>query len=289
MKVILQRFGEIPKESEKEIVTIIKECYENLEPHGVELLDLLLFKTPSEMRMFYSHEREIIGVASEDFAEQFFAIHDAWRGTSRIAICVDKMKEIPRAIQVGALRHEVGHSVLHGSLEYYLFPLTTSLIEASKQFRLSKEYLFNLLYLISIAVKDFEVTKLLLERGYVEDQVAYSKHVLTTSESDLAAWKVAKYNPPSMVVSLAGRLKDVACFIALQSRLGEAQMIERLREELSYLPESILEKMLKIVKSFPEAMRGNTLQNVDFAIKLFIEDLLKPLLNGVESSSKKLR
>jgi len=36
MKVILQRFGEIPKESENEIMAIIEECYENLKPHGVE-------------------------------------------------------------------------------------------------------------------------------------------------------------------------------------------------------------------------------------------------------------
>jgi len=32
--------------------------------------------------------------------------------------------------------------------EYYMFPVNAPLIEASKQFRLSKEYLFSLLYLV---------------------------------------------------------------------------------------------------------------------------------------------
>lgn len=286
VRVVLKKFGEISEEIENEITAVIEGCYERLRPHRAELLDLLLFKNPSEMKRFYTRERGMIGVASEDFAEQFFAIHDAWRGTSRIAVCIDKMKILPRLIQVGALRHEVGHSVLHGSLEYYVFPLNTPLIEASKQFRLPKEYIFNLLYLISIAVKDFEVTKLLLERGYVEDQIAYSKHVLTTSKEDLATWEIVKDNAAGTALSLAGRLKDASCYMASQEKLDEVKVIEAISRELSYLPKPTLEKMLKVIKRFHTSMVGNTFQNVDLALKVFVEDVLTPLFNILESSSK---
>ncbi len=275
VKIVLRKIGEIPKKTELEIVDIIEECYERLKPHEVTLLDLLLFRNASQMRMFYSNERSIVGVVSENLTDQFFALHDAWRGTSRISVCLDRMKKIPRLVQTGALRHEVGHSVLHGSLEYYVFPITSILSEASKRYKLSNEITLNLLYLISIAVKDFQVTKLLLEGGYFDDQVAYSKHVLTTSEEDLAAWNIAQGNPSGMVLSLAGRLKDVACFTALLSSLGEAETLKVMRGELSYLPNSIIEKILKIVMRFPEVIEDDTFKGVDLIIGLFVDNLFE--------------
>lgn len=279
-KVVLQRFGVIPKKIEREIISIIDECYERLRPHEVELVDILLFKDSSKAGTFYLQERSTIGIVSDNLDAQFFAMHDAWRGTSRIGVVLDRMEKLPKLIQVGALRHEVGHSVLHGSFEYYAFSLNKALISASKQFKLSKGHLVNLLYLISIAVKDYEVSRLLLKKGFVEDQLAYSKHILKTSEDDLVAWKIAKDYPSMMVLALAGRLKDTASFISLQSKLSKTEIIDSLRKELSYLPSSILDDILKIVKRFPEKMSEDTSQNVDLMMKIFVEDLLKPIYKG---------
>ena len=277
VKVVLEKLGEIPEESERDILGIIQECYERLEPHGVEILDLLLFSDPSSMDSYYSRERSALRVASEDLGESFIAMHDAWRGTSRIGVCMSRMRELPRLVQVGSLRHEVGHSVLHGSMEYYVFPISAPLMQAAKRLGLSKEHSFNFLYLISIAVKDFEVTRLLSEKGYVDDQVAYSNHVLGTSNEDLDAWKLSKGNPASMSLCLAGRLKDTACLIALQPRLSEQSVADTLRGQLSYLPHPILDEMLKTLKRFPEAIVGDTFQNVAATTKMFLEDLLQPL------------
>jgi hypothetical protein len=216
-------------------------------------------------------------VVSGDFGESFIAMHDAWRGTPRIGVCVSRMNDLSPLLQVGTLRHEVGHSVLHGSMEYYMFPINGSLIEAAERLGLSKEYSFNLLYLISIAVKDFEVTRLLSEKGYVEDQVAYSNHVLGTSNEDLDAWQLSEHNPAGMALCLAGRLKDAACIIALQPRLSERSVADTLRDELSYLPHPILDEMLKTLKSFRQAMMDDTFQNVAVMTKIFVEDLLRPL------------
>ncbi len=148
-----------------------------------------------------------------------------------------------------------------------------------KQFGLSKKYLVNLLYLVSIAVKDFEVTKLLVERGYVDDQTVYSYHMLETSEEDLDTWNIAKGNPISIVLSLAARFKDAACFIALPSRLDDSQIAGRLRKELSYLPDPILENMLKFLEKFSQVMVGDTFQNVTTAIKIFTKDLLSTIIS----------
>jgi hypothetical protein len=230
------------------------------------------------MNSYYSHERSALRVASEDLGQSFIAMHDAWRGTSRIGVCMSRMRELPPLVQVGTLRHEVGHSVLHGALKYYVFPISAPLIEAAKRLGFSKEYSFNLLYLISIAVKDFEVTRLLSEKGYVDDQVAYSNHVLGTSNEDLEAWQLSKGNPAGMSLCLAGRLKDAACLVALQPRLGgERSVGDTLRGQLSYLPHSILDEMLKTLRRFPQVMIGDTFQNVAVMMKIFVEDLLQPL------------
>jgi hypothetical protein len=187
------------------------------------------------------------------------------------------MNDLSPLIQVGTLRHEVGHSVLHGALEYYVFPLTAPLIEATKSLRLSKKYSFSLLYLISIAVKDFEVTRLLSEKGYLDDQVAYSNHMLGTVNEDLDAWQLAEGNPVGMTLCLAGRLKDAACLIALERRIGEQSVADTLRGQLSYLPHPILDEILKTLKNFQQAMMGDTFQNVAVITKIFVEDLLQHL------------
>jgi hypothetical protein len=277
VKIVLQRLGEIPEESVRNTLSVIQECYERLRPHGVQILDLILFSGPLNMSAFYSRERSAMRVVSGDFGESFIAMHDAWRGTPRIGVCVSRMNDLSPLLQVGTLRHEVGHSVLHGSMEYYMFPINGSLIEAAERLGLSKEYSFNLLYLISIAVKDFEVTRLLSEKGYVNDQFAYSNHVLGTSNEDLHAWRISKGNPAGRALCLAGRLKDVACLLALQPRLSEQSVADTLRGQLSYLPQPILDEMLKTMKGFPQAIVGDTFQNVTVITKLFVEDLLQPL------------
>jgi hypothetical protein len=277
VKAVLQKLGAIPEESVRDILRIIQECYERLELHEVEILDLLLFSDPSTMHRFYSRERSALHVITEDLGESFIAMHDAWRGTSRIGVCMSRMRELPRLVQIGTLRHEVGHSVLHGSMEYYVFPINAPLMQAAKRLGLSKEYSFNLLYLISIAVKDFEVTRLLSGKGYIEDQVAYANHVLRTSNQDLDAWQLSGDNPAGMALCLAGRLKDAACLIALQPSLGEQFVADRIRSELSYLPDRISNKTLKSLKRLPQAMAADTFQNVATMTNIFVEDLLHPL------------
>ena len=276
-KLVLKKFGEISGGDVEEIVAVIEECYERLMFHEVEILDLLLFKNSSAMKDFYSSESSAMGVISEELGEQFFAGHDAWRGTSRIAVCLERMKRLPKQVQLGILRHEVGHSVLHGSMEYYVFSITPPLAVASARFGISRQFSLDILYLISIAVKDFEVTRVLLDRGYVDDQIAYIKHVLSTSNEDLDAWQIAEGNHAGMALCLAGRLKDVTPAIALCSKLGEPEMAKWMNDELSYLPEKVLTNMSNFLQKFLLKATGNTFEKVDVAMKIFIEDLLEPL------------
>ncbi len=284
VKVIVSKFGDVEEKKAGRIIEILDECYRRLDPLELQLVDLYLFKSSRALNAFLSRERSMVGVVSAPFDESFFATHDAWRGTSRIMVCLERMDDLPELVRVGILRHEAGHSVLHGSLEYYIFSTPQPLAEALDKFAFTKNFSFDLLYLISTAVKDFEVTRLLLDKAYFDDQVAYSRFLLSTTKEDLTVWQIAEGNPLGMALCLVGRLKELACAAALFSRVEESEIISWVKAELSYLPEKILVNLLKVMLKFPKATTSDTSKNVEEATKILVEDLLNPLFEKRKES-----
>lgn len=274
-RIVMRRIGSVSEDTVREITATVEECYQRLKPHSVELLDLLLFRDSAQMNAFYARESEASGIMSQSLSEEFFAVHDAWSGTPRIGVCIEKMHRLPHPVRTGALRHEVGHSILHGSIEHYVFSVTPPLLRASETFSLTRDTMFAILYLISIAVKDFEVSRFLVKKGYLEDQVAYSRHVLTTSREDLKTWRMAEGNPTAMTLCAAGRLKDAACIMAIGQVLNEPS-IDVMAREFSYLSHPMMEHFLNVLEAFPRDLTGDTLSNVNTAVRLFVEKLLEP-------------
>jgi len=282
--IVLRRIGSVPEDRIKGIRAVVEECYQRLGPHNVELLDLIIFESSPLMNAYYECERQESGVVAETLSEQFLAVHDAWRGTPRIGVCLERMQGLPQLVMIGALRHEVGHSVLHGSIEHYVFSVTSPLLEAPKRFALSEDLLPSILYMVAIAVKDFEVTRLLAEKGCVEDQLEYSRSVLVTSQDDLNAWKMAQGDPAAVTLCAASRLKDAACAIAIGQVL-QKPLNEALRKEFSYFPSPMLDSFLHLLEALPQHMTGDTLHNVNAAIRLFVEELLEPIFTGFPRES----
>jgi len=280
-KIVVSRFNGMTDEEVGSLVKVMKECYHRLEPHDVTLVDLCVFDRSSSLEAFLAKESSEVGVASAPFDELFFAMHDAWRGTPRITLCLERMRGLPKLVRVGGIRHEVGHSVLHGSLGYYFMSLPPGLLGLVGRFGLSLEYATNLLYLISIAVKDYEVTRLLCERGYVEDQVAYAKHLLTVSEDDLLAWRMAQGKPLAEILCLTSGLKAPGCAVPLlfNKTYGE-EIHRRLKESLSHLPPDYSSLLLKVLSEEFPRLGTDTLENIEHMTDLITERIIKPLLRG---------
>jgi len=266
--IVVSKFGEVDSEEIDSVIEAMKECYGRLAPHEVSFVDLYVFERSSSVEAFLAKEFAEVGVVSAPFDELFFAMHDAWRGTSRITLCFERMKRLPRLVKMGGIRHEVGHSVLHGSLRYYLLPFPPALLKLADRFNLSFEYAASLLYLISIAVKDYEVSRLLHGRGYVEDQVAYTKHLLKISESDVLSWEISRGNPLAEVLCLISCLKAAGCAAPLlvDKKFGE-EIRRRLMESLSYLPTDRSTLLLKVIlEGFP-SLGKDTLDNIDHILR----------------------
>ncbi|MEM3627306.1 MAG: hypothetical protein QXZ25_04700 [Candidatus Bathyarchaeia archaeon] len=246
------------------IVNVMQECYSKLMPHEVSLVDLYLFERASSVEAFFAKERSELGVVTESFNGLFFAMHDAWRGTPRITICLEKLGKLPELVKLGGIHHEVGHTVLHGSLQYYLLPFPPSLLEMANRFNFPPEYSRNLLYLVSIAVKDYEVTRLLYQRGYVEDQVAYAKFLLKASEDDIFSWEISQGKPLPEALCLIAHLKAVGCAAPLLVDKKFGKEVKQLMEEgLRYLPADHFNTISKVVEEGFASMGTDTLRNID--------------------------
>jgi len=268
VRIVVSKFGKVEDETINSVIETMEECYSRLAPHEVSLVDLYVFERSSSVEAFLAKECVEIGVTSASFNEQFFAMHDAWRGTPRITLCFERMKRLPELVKIGGIHHEVGHSVLHGSLRHYLLPFPPALLELANRFNLPFEYVANMLYLISIAVKDYEVSRLLYGRGYLEDQVAYAKHLLEVSESDILSWGISRGNPPAEVLYLISCLKAAGCAVPLliDKKFGE-EIKRHLMESLSYLPADLSALLLKVIfEGFP-SLGTDTLDNVDRMVR----------------------
>jgi hypothetical protein len=278
-KIVVSKFGDVGNREISHILKIVQECYGRLKPHKVDLVDLCIFERSSSMSGFMAKESKEVGVASASFSELFFAIHDAFRGTSRITLCLEKMKKLPKLVQDAGIRHEVGHSVLHGSLIYYVIPLPPSLSDLVHRFNVSREYATNLLYLISISVKDFEVSRLLYERGYIEDQVAYVKHLLKVTESDRLSWQMSRDKPLAKILCLVSSLKTAGCAapFLLNKKIGE-EVKRLLVDSMSYLRTDFSTALMNIVvRNFP-SLGTDTINNINRVAGLVVEMIVKPVL-----------
>jgi len=266
--IVVSKYGKIGDEEIKRITETMQECYSRLAPHEVSLVDLYLFERSSSVEAFFAKEYRKVGVASAPFDELFFAMHDTWRGIPRITLCLEKMKKLLRLVKTGGIHHEVGHSILHGNLRYYLLSFPPALLEIADRFNLSFEYMTNLLYLVSIAVKDYEVTRLLHQRGYVEDQVAYAKHLLKVSNDDRLSWEISRGKPPAEALCLISCLKAAGCAVPLlvDKKFGE-EVRQHLMESLSYLPADRSTLLLRLIEDGFPSLGTDTLDNVDRMVR----------------------
>lgn len=274
VRIVVHRFGDIKERSIQEVLDIMNDCYNRIDSHDVKIVDLFLFDKSSSMNAIVNEEKRKLGIETSAFEASFFAVHDAWHGTPRIMVAYDKVLDLPELVRIGGLRHEVAHTVLHGALEYYSFPMPTLLLQLEKEDTVSRQIMRDLLYLTSIAVKDYEVTRLLYENGFVEDQVAYNKHFLEPSEEDYEAWELAKKNKTARLLVLVSLLKSACCASPLlrDERYG-GEIGESITKSMNYLPSefsSRLSRLLELGSKFGK----NTHENVDLFMKKIIDELV---------------
>ena len=275
----VERHGRILDEEARDIVSFLEECYDRLRPVGLDIVEIVLFEND---RLWHSHmaaERRRAGVTSSDIDAAFIAAHDAWTGIPRISIPLDRRKALAQPVWEGALHHEAGHSILHGSLEYYVFPMPKALANVAHEFRKLTSHLTDILYLLTVAVKDLEVTDLLVSNGYVEDQAAYARFVMKPTEEDQYAWDLSSITAEARVLCLVGKLKDIAAATVLASRSHSPRVgLEEIEDSIRYLPREARTALLDTTTKILNDLGKDTFANIQSGAAVLVARLIGPIM-----------
>jgi hypothetical protein len=210
-------YGQVSQDDLHEIRNILEECYSRL-GEGQKIPDRVevrLFKTSDQSLEFLQKEKKELGIGTSG-DEAFICSHDAWRGYSRLSVCLERLNTLSPIARLGALRHEVAHSVLHGGPEYYTVRIPEDCVELARTKGMAPALLQQVLYYCAIAVKDFEVTRLLLKSGYSECQVAFIESVFIPGEEDKLAWSLLSSHPQGKFIFFYSQLKTLLTGISLE-------------------------------------------------------------------------
>jgi len=215
-------------------------------------LSITIWRTVEDLQAFYGKEKEALAVVAGEETD-FLATHEAWRGYPRIHVCQEKLRGLSASIVQGVIHHEIGHALHHGSLEFYTFRFSSVLQEAGRSCGLDLPLLQQCVYLLSVAIKDWEVVQWLAKIGFGFGQRALLEYLISDTEEERQVWEVVRSSSALRKIAFAAFLKTLLPIEAMISvGIGEAQTLkdqwnkaygwlsEREREGLFRLAQSII-------------------------------------------------
>ncbi len=256
----VQTHGAVPPVKAEALCACIAEAYARLAPAPRPVLEVRLVDTRERMAALAAADkaRHGIGTAGD---ERFACAHDAFEDHPRITVCVEALWE-PGGPALAALRHEVGHATLHGRRAFYQVRLDVALRRRGAQRGLSDRALLQLLFFVAVAVKDWEVSRLLLRHGFAEDVRALAWDLLIPSEEDRMAWGMAEPIESLRLLWAASQLKPLLHAAPLRALPEGAEIESRARELLRYLPAPKCAALLELAWSIVADLGDDTHANI---------------------------
>jgi len=183
------------------------EVFEKTEPRTApDHISIYLWEKEKDFQEFDAREKAELGVVTGGESD-FLATHEAWRGYPRIHISLEKIRGIPEEVVRGVVQHEIAHALLHGRPEFYQFRFSNQLLETGRSEGLDFPMIQQLVYLLSVAIKDEEVVRLLGEAGLGHYQIRLLEYLMEDTEEERQAWELIRDHPALRRLGLAAFLK----------------------------------------------------------------------------------
>ena len=209
-----------------------------------------IWRQMDELQSFYQKEKQELGIVTGEDTD-FLATHEAWRGDPRIHICQERVKKVPDVVLQGVLHHEISHALHHGTPEFYTFRYSNKLQEAGRLCGLDLALLQQCVYMLSVAIKDYDVVTWLTDIGLGHSQLHLLDHLISDTEDEDRIWKVVCANPALRKLALALFLKTLLPIEALVSlRVERSEIIKnRWKEAYRWLSDKIQEGLVSFAHS----------------------------------------
>lgn len=189
-------------------------------------LSVSIWKTMEQYYDFYQREKEGLGIVTGQ-EKDFLATHDAWRGYPRIHICQERLIGIDETVIQGVIHHETAHALFHGSSEFYTFHFSKRLQEAGLLSNMDFYLLQQCVYLLSIAIKDQDITIWLARNGLGFSQVKLLYYLLSDTEEEHKVWQEIRESHALRKIAFSAFLKTLLPIEAMISAgIREAQALK---------------------------------------------------------------
>ena len=263
-RISVSKFGEVDQEALNEILSVINAGYESLGSPKTGSVNLWIYEKSS-------------GETS------FFATHNIWKGKPRITIYFDQASQYPKEVFLAGIQRQVAHSILHGSIEFYLIRLPDELKRAVVKYRFSPRYTNTILYHIAMIAKEYEVTKLLHQKDLSRSQVAYSKYILKLTGEDRLAWEIVVRNALLRLIYIISVIRDISCAVPLLSdpRFG-SEIRQAIETRIAPLPPDYRTIIRGTVYSKMPLLGTHTQENIRLISGVISSEILEGELKDIE-------
>ncbi len=266
-KVVVKTFGRINSGFANKLKSRILFLLNQLCPDD-KIIDLNIFETEKMMNNHLQQEgnlfAKISGFRYTEVGSTFSSTHSAFSGYPEISFCFEKILKRPKEeVWVGELEHEVGHAILHGEVFFYYLTPSFELIELSQLKGINRN-IFNLFYyLVSISVKDFEVSRFLKENDIVENQIEMYLYHLGISDEEIVVWKTIK----GEIQTIFNSMNIFKVLAAATPFLYENRIWRKYHENLKLIPQNIREIFWNILTENFARLGKDTISNIETATK----------------------
>jgi hypothetical protein len=202
-RIVIQPSEGIQKEFVAKVQSWVNEVLEKKGPLAAPtFISINIWRRMDELQSFYQQEKQELGIVTGEETD-FLATHEAWRGDPRIHICQERVKDLPDGVLQSVLHHEISHALLHGTPEFYTFRYSTKLQQTGRLCGLDLALLQQCVYMLSVALKDYDVVTWLTDIGLGFGQLHLFEFMITDTEDKRRIWEVICANAATRKLALA--------------------------------------------------------------------------------------
>jgi hypothetical protein len=175
------------------------------------------------------------------------------------------------------MHHEISHAIHHGTPEFYTFRYSTKLQGAGRLCGLDLTLLQQCVYMLSVAIKDYDVVTWLTDIGFGHGQLYLLDYLISDTEDDRRIWEAVYANPAPRKLALALFLKTLLPIEALVSlRVKRSEIIKnQWKEAYRWLSDKIQEGLVSFARNIMAYSDKPFQQRLENAtLKLISEDSL---------------
>ncbi len=270
--------GNVSGGFKKEVSEVLNDCYKRFGDRVPYKVEVYVFDNEDNLSLFLRQEKFKHGLSAGAFDSTSACTHDVLRGYPRLLICQQRLARYSKTGRAGAIRHEAAHTILHGALEYSIFQIPEDCRHTAMVKGVETEKLEDVFFQLSMAVKDFEASKLLISHDYISCQFTYGLEWVKPVEDDQLAWNISKTNRQTRFVYESALIRPIlfaSPLLALPKSKKfpaeqQARLSARIKQLIGVLGETEEDKIILVAGSIIEALGEDTHKNIDTAFHLLI-------------------